>query len=57
MVTRINVDLSARLKERLVKEAREQRRSHRALVEMALERYFAELDRTDAAGQRPQQTA
>lgn len=56
MVTRVNVDLSARLKERLVKEAREQRRSHRALVEMALERYFAELDRVNAAASRPQQT-
>ncbi len=43
MVTRVNVDLPASLKERLIAEAKAQRRSHRAIVEIALERYFADL--------------
>lgn len=56
MVTRVNVDLPATLKARLVAEAKVQRRSHRAIVEIALERYFADLAAQQQAGGTQQQT-
>ena len=44
MVTRVNVDLPEALKARLADETRLQKRSQRALIEIALGEYFVRLD-------------
>ena len=43
-VTRVNVDLPEPLKIRLAEEVKLQKRSQRAIVEIALEEYFLRLD-------------
>ena len=46
----INIKIPESLKERLDLEAEHQRRSQRAIVEIALERYFQEIDNPAYAG-------
>lgn len=44
-MARINIDVPAALKAQVDAEAKRQKRTIKAVVEIALERYFAELDR------------